>query len=97
MPVLVSTVVSLELSRGSVSRGRTAFKHALIGGAVGTALGAMVGAVAGTADEREDSRLSGGAIGNGILVVGCSGLILGALEGAVVPRETWEEIELVRR
>lgn len=75
----VTGIHQIDLSRG-VSRSRSAVKHALLGAAYMGGMGAM-----------GDHEWGGGAAENYLIWAG-SGLVVGAVMGAMLPEERWKRV-----
>lgn len=93
-------VPAVRITRFDVSRGRRSRtgRGALLGALIGTAAGIAAGAILCSGDRCESS--GGDFAGVGILALGGGGLLaglgIGAVAGALVTNERWEEVSLRR-
>jgi hypothetical protein len=91
-PVALSRVATIEVSHGTKSN---VGKGALIGGLVGVALGGAAYAVGcGSELYGQEVSCSGGEVAGGVVLFGLGGAAAGALIGALIRTEGWEQIPL---
>jgi hypothetical protein len=90
--VALSRVSTIEVSHGTKSN---VGKGALIGGLVGVALGGAAHAVGcGSEVYGEEVSCSGGEAAGGVALFGLGGAAAGALIGALIGSEGWEQVPL---
>jgi hypothetical protein len=92
VPVPISRITSLEVSRGS-SRVAGALYGAMWGGAIGVGLGLLTESSYGCSDCYYDN----GSRGEWVIAGGIAYGSIGAVIGAIAGRERWESFDLARR
>ncbi len=92
-PILRTAVTRLDISVGHMRHtGRGAARGFLFGGAVGALAGVIIGSSfeCGTGDCGKEGAIAFGAIGAG------TGLLIGALVGAITTSDRWQEVPVDR-
>ena len=89
LDIPISRITSLEVSRGD-SRALGAGRGVLWGGGIGLAMGIILAA----ADESSSPDYNGLGAGATVAYTTLSGVIYGAVIGAIVGRERWESFDI---